>query len=137
MSTTSKLLPFQPLSMTTAELAAASFLACYSGHTHELLLPSCADGSDGARATGRPLTGIQCAHVEIYREHINLPRKDAAVEDHPPRDASTYGTARAICQVLDVSKRSARVDSTAGDHDAQTRRTDTFQRARRADPGCF
>jgi hypothetical protein len=36
MSSTSKMLPFQPLSMTTAELAAVSFLARYSGQTHEL-----------------------------------------------------------------------------------------------------
>jgi len=36
MSTTSRLLPFQPFSMTTAQLAAVSFLARYAGHTHEL-----------------------------------------------------------------------------------------------------
>jgi integrase/recombinase XerD len=36
MSTTSRLLPFQPVSMTTAQLAAVSFLAGYAGHTHEL-----------------------------------------------------------------------------------------------------
>jgi integrase/recombinase XerD len=36
MSDASRLLPFQPLSMSTAQLAAVSFLARYSGHTHEL-----------------------------------------------------------------------------------------------------
>jgi integrase/recombinase XerD len=36
MSTTSRLLPFQPMSMTTAQLAAVSFLARYAGHTHVL-----------------------------------------------------------------------------------------------------
>ena len=36
MSTTSRLLPFQPMSMTTAQLAAVSFLARYAGHTHAL-----------------------------------------------------------------------------------------------------
>jgi integrase/recombinase XerD len=35
-SSTSRLLPFQPMSMTTAQLAAVSFLARYAGHTHEL-----------------------------------------------------------------------------------------------------
>jgi hypothetical protein len=29
-------MPFQPLSMTTAQLAAVSYLARYSGHTHDL-----------------------------------------------------------------------------------------------------
>ena len=33
---TSRLMPFQPLSMTTAQLAAVSYLARYSGHTHDL-----------------------------------------------------------------------------------------------------
>ena len=36
MSNPSRLLPFQPMSMTTAQLAAVSFLARYAGHTHEL-----------------------------------------------------------------------------------------------------
>ncbi len=36
MSTESRLLPFQPASMTAAQLAAVSFLARYAGHTHEL-----------------------------------------------------------------------------------------------------
>ena len=36
MSNSSTLLPFQPMSMTTAQLAAVSFLARYAGHTHKL-----------------------------------------------------------------------------------------------------
>ena len=36
MSNPSRLLRFQPMSMTTAQLAAVSFLARYAGHTHEL-----------------------------------------------------------------------------------------------------
>jgi integrase/recombinase XerD len=35
MSTTT-LLPFQPSSMTPAQLAAVSYLATYSGNTHDL-----------------------------------------------------------------------------------------------------
>jgi hypothetical protein len=33
ISTTSRLLPFQPMSMTAAQLAAVSFLARYAGHS--------------------------------------------------------------------------------------------------------
>ena len=36
MSDTTILLPFQPASMSTAQLAVVSFLARYSGHTHAL-----------------------------------------------------------------------------------------------------
>lgn len=36
MSATTRLLPFQPMSMSSAQLAAVSFLARYAGHTHEL-----------------------------------------------------------------------------------------------------
>ncbi len=36
MSATTQLLPFQPMSMSSAQLAAVSFLARYAGHTHEL-----------------------------------------------------------------------------------------------------
>ena len=67
MSTTSKLLPFQPLSMTTAELAAVSFLARYSGHTHDLYSYQLRRWFTWCQANGLdPLTGIQRAHVELY-----------------------------------------------------------------------
>ncbi len=36
MSNPTRLLPFQPMSMTTPQLAAVSFLARYAGHPHEL-----------------------------------------------------------------------------------------------------
>jgi integrase/recombinase XerD len=36
MSGTTTLLPLQPASMSTAQLAAVSFLARYCGHTHDL-----------------------------------------------------------------------------------------------------
>ena len=52
MSTTSRLLPFQPMSMTTAQLAAVSFLARYAGHTHELYSYQLRRWFGGARATG-------------------------------------------------------------------------------------
>src|SRR4029078_582089 len=65
------LLPFQPDSMTPAQLAAVSYLARYSGHTHGLYayplrrwLSLC--------ETNRldPLEGIQRAHVELYIRHL-------------------------------------------------------------------
>src|SRR3954452_23589475 len=37
--TSTILLPFQPDAMTPAQLAALSYLACYSGHTHDLYAP--------------------------------------------------------------------------------------------------
>ena len=36
MATSTTLLPFQPDAMTPAQLAAVSYLARYSGHTHAL-----------------------------------------------------------------------------------------------------
>jgi hypothetical protein len=36
MSSTTTLLPFQPATMSTAQLAAVSYLARYAGHTHVL-----------------------------------------------------------------------------------------------------
>lgn len=36
MSGTTALLPFQPTEMSPAQLAAVSYLARYSGHTHQL-----------------------------------------------------------------------------------------------------
>jgi hypothetical protein len=36
MSASTTLLPFQPMSMSTAQLATLSYLARYSGHTHDL-----------------------------------------------------------------------------------------------------
>jgi hypothetical protein len=50
MSTTI-VFPFQPETMTPAQLAAESFLARYAGHTHELYANNCGAGSSGANAT--------------------------------------------------------------------------------------
>jgi len=65
------LLPFQPDSMTPAQLAAVSYPARYSGHTHGL------DAYQLRRWFGwcetnrlDPLEGIQRAHVELYIRHL-------------------------------------------------------------------
>jgi hypothetical protein len=46
-------LPFQPATMTTAHLAAVSYLARYTGRTHILYAYQlCGSGSNGASPTG-------------------------------------------------------------------------------------
>jgi integrase/recombinase XerD len=67
MSTTSALLPFQPLSMSSAQLAAVSFLARYAGHTHQLYAYQLRRWFEWCEANGLdPLAGIQRGHVELY-----------------------------------------------------------------------
>jgi len=65
MSVPTTILPFQPASMSTSQLAAVAFLACHAGRTHALCLPAeavvrlcAANGLD-------PLVGIQRAHVVL------------------------------------------------------------------------
>ena len=65
MSTT--LLPFQPISMSPAQLAAVSYLARYSGHTHQLYAYQPRRWFAWCETNGlEPLVGIQHAHVEPY-----------------------------------------------------------------------
>ena len=53
--------------MTTAQLAAVSFLASYAGRTHELYAYQLRRWFDGCESNGLdPLLGIQRAHVELY-----------------------------------------------------------------------
>jgi integrase len=65
------LLPFQPESMTRAQLAAVSYLARYSGHTHSLYTYQLRRWFEWCE-TNRldPLDGIQRAHVELYIRHL-------------------------------------------------------------------
>jgi hypothetical protein len=65
------LLPFQPDAMSPAQLAAVSYLARYSGHTHVLYAYQlrrwfawCEDNALD------PLLGIQRAHVELYIRYL-------------------------------------------------------------------
>ena len=67
MSGSAPLLPSQPIAMSTAQLAAVSYLARYSGRTHALYAYQlrrwfawCEDNRLD------PLIGIQRAHVELY-----------------------------------------------------------------------
>lgn len=62
---------FQPEAMTPAQLAAVSFLARYSGHTHELYAYQLRRWFEWCELNSLdPLAGIQRAHVELFIRHL-------------------------------------------------------------------
>lgn len=67
MSSPTTLLPFQPATMSTAQLAAVSFLARYSARTHQLYQFQLREWFAWCEGNGLdPLVGVQRAHVELY-----------------------------------------------------------------------
>ncbi len=67
MSSTTIVLPFQPASMSKAQLAAVSFLARYTGHTHSLYAFALRQWFSWCDTNSLdPLLDIQRAHVELY-----------------------------------------------------------------------
>lgn len=67
MSAQTALHPFQPATMSTAQLAAVSYLARYSGRTHRLYSFQLREWFSWCEGHGLdPLVGIQRAHVELY-----------------------------------------------------------------------
>ena len=67
MSSPSALLPFQPSSMSSAQLAAVSYLARYAGRTHALYSFQLRQWFSWCETNGLdPLVGIQRAHIELY-----------------------------------------------------------------------
>jgi integrase/recombinase XerD len=67
MSAPTALLPFQPSTMSTAQLAAVSYLARYSGRTHRLYAFQLREWFSWCEGHGLdPLVGVQRAHVELY-----------------------------------------------------------------------
>mgnify|MGYP000184974542 FL=1 len=67
MSAPTALLAYQPASMSTAQLAAVSFLARYSGRTHRLYAFQLREWFSWCEGHGLdPLVGVQRAHVELY-----------------------------------------------------------------------
>ncbi len=67
MSSPTTLLPFQPSSMTSAQLAAVSYPARYSGRTHVPYAAQRRRWFGWCETNGLdPLLGIQRAHVELY-----------------------------------------------------------------------
>jgi hypothetical protein len=67
MSGSTTMLVVQPMSMSPAQLAAVSYLARYSGYTHELYASQLRRWFAWCETNGLdPLVGIQRAHVELY-----------------------------------------------------------------------
>jgi integrase/recombinase XerD len=64
-------LPFQPDAMTPAQLAAVSYPARYSGHTHQLYAYQLRRWFAWCETSQLdPLVGIQRAHVELFIRHL-------------------------------------------------------------------
>jgi integrase/recombinase XerD len=81
---TSRLLPFQPFSMTAAPLAAVSFLARYAGHTHELYANQLRRWFEWCEGNGLdPLVGLRAAAEGGLRE-VPDPRPGPARADPLP-----------------------------------------------------
>lgn len=71
MATSTTLFPYQPTSMSAAQLAAVSYLARYSGQTHVLYASQLRRWFAWCQTNGLdPLNGIQRAHVELYIRHL-------------------------------------------------------------------
>ena len=71
MSAPTTLLPFEPATMSTAQLAAVSYMARYSGRTHSLYSYQLGRWFTWCQSHGLdPLVGIQRAHVELYIRHL-------------------------------------------------------------------
>jgi site-specific recombinase XerC len=69
--TSTTILPFQPDSMTSAQLAAVSFLARYSGHTHHLYAHQLRRWFGWCENNDLdPLVGIQRAYVELFIRNL-------------------------------------------------------------------
>jgi integrase/recombinase XerD len=78
MTTSTTLLPFRPEAMTPAQLAAVSYLARYSGHTHALYAYQLRRWFAWCEVSGLDaLIGVQRAHVELYIRHL----RDAGLRD--------------------------------------------------------
>ncbi len=125
MSTT--LLPFQPLTMSTAQLAAVSYLARYSGRTHALYSFQLRRWFSWCETNGLdPLVGIQRAHIELYIGQLGESGlMDSSVVTMMHRDESrTQGLDRLeLIRFLQVAQ-------TITVHHADPRTTEHYDRAR-------
>lgn len=71
MSDSTIILPFQPASMSTAQLAAVSYWARYSGHTHALYAYQFREWFSWCEVPGLdPRAAVQRAHVELHIRHL-------------------------------------------------------------------
>ena len=75
--TNATLLPFQPDTMTPAQLAAVSYLARYTGATQRLYAYQLRRWFTWCGRNGLdPLVGLQRAHLELYIRHLTEGRTD-------------------------------------------------------------
>ena len=81
MSDATILFPFQPTTMSTAQLAAVSYLARYSGNTHRLYTYQLRRWFAWCENNELdPLLGIQRAHVELYIHQLgNIGLMDSSI----------------------------------------------------------
>jgi integrase/recombinase XerD len=71
MANSFSLFPFQPSSMSTAQLAAVSYLARYSGQTHVLYASQLRRWFAWCESNALdPLVRVQRAHIELYIRHL-------------------------------------------------------------------
>ena len=88
MSIPTTILPFQPATMSTAQLAAVSYLARYSGRTHVLYAFQLREWFTWCESNALdPLVGIQRAHVELYIRQLG---------DHGLMDSSVVTMMHAV-----------------------------------------
>jgi site-specific recombinase XerD len=71
-TTATAVLPFAPEAMTPSQLAAVSYLARYTGHTHQLYAAALRRWFGWCETNHLdPLTGIQRAHLDLYIRHLH------------------------------------------------------------------
>src|SRR4051794_13865420 len=74
---------FQPEHMKASQLAAVSYLARYSGHTHSLYASQRRRWVGWCEQNGLdPLVGVQRAHVELYIRDLRQSGRDGIVGQH-------------------------------------------------------
>ncbi|HET8599783.1 MAG TPA: tyrosine-type recombinase/integrase [Segeticoccus sp.] len=72
MTSSTLLLPFQPEAMSPAQLAAVSYLARYTGHTHALYAYQLRRWFTWCQTNHLDaLAGVERAHVELYIRHLH------------------------------------------------------------------
>lgn len=93
MSDSTIILPFQPASMSTAQLAAVSYLARYSGHTHALYAYQLREWFSWCEVHGLdPRAAVQRGACGVVHSPTRRPRTDGLVSGH--NDARLRGNFR-------------------------------------------
>lgn len=100
------LLPFQPDTMTPAQLAAVSYLARYAVHTHTIYAYQLSQWFSWCESNALdPLLGIQRVHIELYIRHwasADTPARWAAKGRAFPMASRTRNRTRAELTLSEV-----------------------------------